>query len=77
MLYRGLLAEGMHAPGEETLVTGLYHETDVPWDDIAFPVMTESLKLFFQDQRAGVFPVRTGDIIRREDRSLEIRHHPV
>ena len=76
MFYRGVLARGKHAPGQETLETALYREADVPWDDIAFPVMTESLKLFFRDQRDGVFPVRTGDIVRRDDKSLEVRHHP-
>ncbi len=77
MLYRGVLAEGQHAPGEETLETGLYREADIPWEDIAFPVMTESLKLYFKDQRAGAFAVHTGDILRREDRSLEVRHHQI
>jgi ADP-ribose pyrophosphatase YjhB (NUDIX family) len=77
MLYRGVLAHGRHAPGHETLETGLYREADIPWDDIAFPVMSESLKLFFRDQRNGTFPVRTGDIVRRDDKSLEVRHHQV
>lgn len=77
ILYRGVLEQGLHAAGDETLETGLYEEADVPWDELAFPVMTESLKLFFNDQRSGVFPVRTGDIVRREDRSLEVRHHQI
>jgi len=30
-------------------------EKDVPWDDIAFPVIRETLKSYFADKNAGHF----------------------
>ena len=75
MIYRGELAEGRHQVGEETLETGLYEEGQIPWEELAFPVIGESLRLYFDDRRKGSFAVHTGDIVRLPDRKLEIRHH--
>lgn len=48
MLYQGqLLSE--HAAGEESLETMLCTQTDIPWDDLAFPVMHQALELFFAE----------------------------
>jgi ADP-ribose pyrophosphatase YjhB (NUDIX family) len=33
----------------------LLHEENVPWDDIAFPVIRETLKSYFQDRKKGKF----------------------
>ena len=33
----------------------LMHEKDVPWDDIAFPVIRETLKNYFKDRQKGQF----------------------
>ena len=33
----------------------LMHEENVPWDDIAFPVIRETLKSYFQDRKRGTF----------------------
>lgn len=33
----------------------LLHEQDVPWDHIAFPVIRETLKSFFEDRKRGRF----------------------
>lgn len=75
LLYRGKLAGGLHEPNEETLETELYEEGGVPWDQLAFPVIAEGLRLYFEDRRRGAFTVHTGDIIRLPDRRLEVRHH--
>ena len=51
-------------PGSESLEVALYQEADVPWDRIAFPVVEQTLRLYFEDRRRGRFSVHTGDIIR-------------
>ncbi len=40
-------------------------ETGIPeWDELAFPVVRETLRLYFQDRVAGGYPLRSGDILR-------------
>ncbi len=73
-MYRGDLSRGEASAGLESLEVGLYQEDEIPWDSLAFPVIQESLELYFQDCRHGIFPVRTGDIIRTDGRIEIIRH---
>ncbi|HEY8555647.1 MAG TPA: NUDIX hydrolase [Burkholderiales bacterium] len=58
------LVEPKFGPGPESLEVALYEERDIPWEQIAFPVVEQTLKLYFADRRTGHFPVRTGDIVR-------------
>ena len=64
MFYRCDLDNGGYGVGPESLETDLYAEGDIPWDDIAFPVVYETLKEYFVDARAGHFPVRVSAIER-------------
>ncbi|MEM1113585.1 MAG: zinc ribbon domain-containing protein [Pseudomonadota bacterium] len=68
MFYRCVLDDGEYGVGPESLETGLYHEGEVPWDDIAFPVVRESLREFFQDARDGSYPIRISEIKRTPER---------
>jgi hypothetical protein len=40
--------------GPESLEVELYDEADIPWDDIAFGTVTQTLKRFFEDRKKGV-----------------------
>jgi len=62
MFYRCDLDNGEYGVGPESLETGLYEEQDIPWDQIAFPVVAETLKEFFADSSSGEFPVRVSAI---------------
>lgn len=64
ILYRARLCEPDFAPGSESLEVKLLDEQQVPWDEMAFPVITESLKLYFSDRKAGRFGFHSGDMIR-------------
>ena len=55
IIYRGDLGSEDFAPGEESLETGLFAEDEIPWDEMAFPVVVRTLKRFFDDRRTGVF----------------------
>jgi ADP-ribose pyrophosphatase YjhB (NUDIX family) len=72
VMYRGRLKEGRMGAGAETLEVNLFRETDIPWQELAFPVVRESLLLFFADRRKGAFEVHMGDIVREPDRSIQI-----
>lgn len=60
LFYRADLVGGVHSPGAESLETCLFEEADIPWHELAFPVIHDVLKEYFEDRKAGVFPVRTG-----------------
>lgn len=62
IFYRGQLVDGAYDIGPESLEVQLFSEQDIPWDEIAFPVVTETLREFFADRKAGIFPVRITDI---------------
>lgn len=64
MLFRARLLAPEFGPGAESLETELMSESEIPWDEIAFPVIQESLQLYFRDRAAGRFPLRTGSIRR-------------
>jgi len=62
MMYRAELADLDFQPGEESLDAGLYTSESMPWAELAFPVVEQTLKLFFADLPANRFPVHHGDI---------------
>ena len=62
MFYRCDLDEGKFGVGPESLETDLYLERDIPWDNIAFPVVHQTLRSFFRDIEANHFPVQVSTI---------------
>lgn len=62
MFYRCDLDRGEFGIGPESLETELYKEKDIPWDNIAFPVIRNTLKSFFSDVSNGHFPVEVSTI---------------
>lgn len=64
MLYQGrLLSE--HAAGEESLETGLFTYAEIPWNDLAFPVMREALEHFYADQKTGQTDITHHSVVKR------------
>lgn len=62
LYYRARLLDTEFAPGPETIEAQLFHEHEVPWDDLAFRTVRETLKRFFDDHRRGQFGVHCADI---------------
>jgi ADP-ribose pyrophosphatase YjhB (NUDIX family) len=62
LMFRGFLATTAHHPGVESLEARLFSEADIPWDDLAFVVVRETLKRYFSDRDAGRFRLHTGTI---------------
>ncbi len=61
-IYRARLLDLNLAPGEETLETRLFSETEIPWDEIAFRTIGLTLRHFFADRIKGEYPFRSLDI---------------
>ena len=74
MLFRGRLLDLDFHPGEESLEVRLFGESEIPWDALAFPVVTETLGLYFRDRAAGHANLRVGDIVREDS---ELRRYRV
>lgn len=66
-------------PGAESLEVALFDEVDIPWHEIAFPVVKVTLEQYFQDRKQQRFPVRMFDIGYNAERKFEavlISHSP-
>ena len=63
LYYRARLLSDQFNPGPETLETRLFHEHEIPWDELAFRTVRETLKHFFEDRRLGrPFELHCGDL---------------
>lgn len=60
--YRARLLNTRFNPGHETIEARLFSEADVPWDEIAFRTVRETLKCYFEDRRLGNYPLHQVDI---------------
>ena len=67
LLFRSRLLDRDFGPGAESLEVRLFDEADVPWDELAFTVVRETLRLYFADRRAGRFGQHSGEIQRHPD----------
>lgn len=65
VMFRGRLLDLDFAPGFESLEVELFHEAEIPWDELAFPSIEKTLRLYFDDRRRGQFGIHTADIQRR------------
>lgn len=64
LLFRASILEANLGFTEETLETKLCAESEVPWDEIAFPVVKITLEHYFRDMEKQHFPVRMFDVTR-------------
>jgi ADP-ribose pyrophosphatase YjhB (NUDIX family) len=55
LMFRGVLKDGRHAAGPESLDTRLVDEAEIPWEEIAFPSMRFTLERYLEDRRLGRF----------------------
>ena len=62
LYYRARLTSDVFDPGHETLETRLFREDEIPWEELAFRTVRETLLRYFADQRAGRFGIHAFDI---------------
>ena len=70
MFYRAELLDGSFAVGEESTEVALFSESDIPWQELAFPVIEKTLELFFKDRSGKDFPVHSHDLIFKRGHRL-------
>lgn len=63
MFFIGDLAEAVYSAGAESLAVDLFTEDEIPWNELAFPVMGQTLKDFFRDRKDNAFEVRISDMV--------------
>jgi len=57
MMFKADITDKDFSPGIESLETELFSEDEIPWDELAFPIMTKTLQHYFEDRKSQVYPV--------------------
>jgi ADP-ribose pyrophosphatase YjhB (NUDIX family) len=73
MLFRAQMQRPEFGPGSESLEVELLREDQIPWDEIAFPVIGETLKLYYRDRAEGRYPLRSGEMVRLPGPERQLR----
>lgn len=63
MFYRARLTAPEFSVGEETEAIGLFGKQDIPWEQLAFPVVRETLEHYFHDRERKEFQIRSRSLI--------------
>ncbi len=53
IMFRAAMLNEDYAAGDESLEVGLFHEHEIPWQEIAFASVRFSLERFFRDRAEG------------------------
>jgi ADP-ribose pyrophosphatase YjhB (NUDIX family) len=62
LYYLAGLRDTDFAPGIETIEARLFKEFEIPWEELAFRTVRETLRHYFDDRRRGQFGVHCADI---------------
>ena len=62
LFYRARLLDTRLNPGHETLEARLFSEHEIPWEELAFKTVRETLTRYFADRATGQFSVHTLDV---------------
>lgn len=66
MFFRADLPKPEFSAGVESLEVQLFSEEDIPWEELSFAAVTQTLKHFFADRKLNEFPTRYVNIDRSE-----------
>lgn len=61
--YRARLLSEQFNPGTETIEAKLFAEDEIPWDEIAFRTVKETLERYFADRRSGHYGIHQVNIV--------------
>lgn len=65
MVFRAKMQERQFGAGEESLEVQLFNLDQIPWTELAFQVIEETLRLYAQDRATDQYPIHVGTIQRR------------
>jgi ADP-ribose pyrophosphatase YjhB (NUDIX family) len=63
LFYRARLLSDQFDPGHETIEARLFSQDEIPWEEIAFRTVKETLEHYFEDRRTGRFTVHNVDVV--------------
>jgi len=63
LFYRARLLSDTFDPGFETIEARLFTEAEIPWDEIAFRTVKETLERYFADRRTGRYAFHAIDVL--------------
>ncbi len=67
VLFKSKLIDGQFGAGEESIECRLFEEQDIPWGELAFPSVEQTLKHYFADRKNQHFPVHLETLGTRLD----------
>lgn len=59
MLFKGELNDLDFRAGSESLEVKLFTETEIPWEQLAFPSIRKTLEYYFSDRQQQLYPLRS------------------
>ena len=62
LFYRARMLDATLDPGPESIEARLFCEDEIPWDQLAFRTVRQTLEHYFADRRRGLFELHCGDI---------------
>ncbi len=62
LFYRARMLDTHLTPGPETIEARLFDEDDVPWAELAFRTVRQTLEHYYADRKIDEFPLHEGDI---------------
>jgi len=71
MFYMAKLLDLDYSAGEESLEVELFTENDIPWNELSFPVVVQTLEHYFEDRKKGDYPVRSKNIVYPPRRAVK------
>lgn len=70
MLFRARMLDTDFSAGAETLEARLFAESEIPWDEIAFATVRNTLEHYYNDRRIGEYKFHMGTIERVQGRPV-------
>lgn len=63
LFFRSRLLNLDFKAGSESLEVALFREAEMPWEQLAFASVRDTLKRYYSDRRIGVYGFHSGDIL--------------
>ena len=67
VLFKAHLKQGLFGAGEESIECRLFEEHEIPWTELAFPSVEQTLRHYFSDRKTGLFPTHLETLGTRLD----------
>lgn len=75
LFFRADLLDLDFAAGAESQEVALLSKNEIPWNEIAFPAVTNTLEHYFNDRAHQTYPLRSADIVIGADNKRIIKPH--